>query len=256
MLRIHSDRFWFLAFAALSNALNSSGVARTRSISALALPLGSVGRPTGLDFGCLGISELLHDGGSDGCYGGCDGGNMQHRYVSLGIVWVVCFMRPRIDSVRTRMTVQVEDFNDAIPDRLPVERLGYRHTFNVRSCRSVQLVDDLAEVVDIVHVNPLIRQAFAERLIRAWIRPFHCERRRCHSLDTDNIFLYVRAVQPLPHKATSTHLERWTYRIQRVTRLSYPHAETGRLIRGVCPTRKTATCSPYSVFSSLHRFFT
>ena len=150
---------------------------------------------------------------------------------------------------------QVE--TSTMPSRVcTLNRLGYRHTFNVRSCRSVQLVDDLAEVVDIVHVNPLIRQAFAERLIRAWIRPFHCERRRCHSLDTDNIFLYVRAVQPLPHKATSTHLERWTYRIQRVTRLSYPHAETGRLIRGVCPTRKTATCSPYSVFSSLHRFFT
>src|SRR5258708_4675747 len=67
VLRIHSDRFCLLAFAALSNVRNSSVVARMRSISALAFPLGSLGRPTGFGLGWLGIvSVLLHYGGSNG----------------------------------------------------------------------------------------------------------------------------------------------------------------------------------------------
>jgi hypothetical protein len=49
-----------LAFAALSNARSSSGIARTRSISALALPFGSLGRPAFFGLGWLGIAKLLN----------------------------------------------------------------------------------------------------------------------------------------------------------------------------------------------------
>jgi len=49
------------------------------------------------------------------------------------------------------MAFEVEDFYDAIPDHLPLKGLGNGHTFYMRGCRSVQPMDDLAEVVYVIH---------------------------------------------------------------------------------------------------------
>lgn len=48
--RIHSETVWLLFFAAASTAVNSSGVIRTRSMMALASPLGNGGLPRLLGF--------------------------------------------------------------------------------------------------------------------------------------------------------------------------------------------------------------
>jgi len=55
-----SDTLRFVSFAVFSTRLRSSGVARTRSISALASPLASLGRPTGFGLDWLDIAELLN----------------------------------------------------------------------------------------------------------------------------------------------------------------------------------------------------
>ena len=63
VLRIHSDTVCFLVLADASIDRNSPGVTRMRSIAALALPLGSAGRPTFLGLGLAsGTCDLLHDG--------------------------------------------------------------------------------------------------------------------------------------------------------------------------------------------------
>jgi hypothetical protein len=76
VFRIHSDRFWLLAFAALSNAFSSSVVARMRNISALASPLASVGMTQVLWFeGERWLVDRESDGFGvgDGAAGGGDG---------------------------------------------------------------------------------------------------------------------------------------------------------------------------------------
>ena len=62
VVRIHSDAVWPLALAIFSIATRSSGVMRTRSMTAFAFPLGSGGRPAFLGFvGCFKASILLND---------------------------------------------------------------------------------------------------------------------------------------------------------------------------------------------------
>jgi hypothetical protein len=58
---MNSDLVCLLAFAAASIVRSSSAVTRMRSISPLALPLGSAGRPAFLGFACGIGSELLND---------------------------------------------------------------------------------------------------------------------------------------------------------------------------------------------------
>jgi hypothetical protein len=152
VLRTHSDRFCLLAFAALSNARNSSVVALMRSISAMAFPLGSLGRPTGLGLGCFGIgSELLNDCGSNSHEWGYGGVDVQHGNVPLWIIRVVRFVRPCVYPVGLGMAKQVEDFYDSLPYRLAFKYLMDVHTFTVRSLPTVKLVNDRPEYFDIVH---------------------------------------------------------------------------------------------------------
>jgi hypothetical protein len=61
VLRIQSDTVCLLAFALASTALDSAREMRTRSITALASPLASLGRPTFFGLGWLRILNLLHD---------------------------------------------------------------------------------------------------------------------------------------------------------------------------------------------------
>jgi hypothetical protein len=49
------------------------------------------------------------------------------------------------------MAVQVKYLYDSIPNSFTVEYLGNRHTFYVGGGRSVELVNDLSEIVYIVH---------------------------------------------------------------------------------------------------------
>jgi hypothetical protein len=62
----HSETFCLLAFAAASIAFRSSPVKRTGTILPFAVPFGSLGRPTFLDFFCCAkVSKLLYDCGSN-----------------------------------------------------------------------------------------------------------------------------------------------------------------------------------------------
>jgi hypothetical protein len=69
---------------------------RMGTIRPLASPLGSLGRPIFLGFG-WGIGfELLDDCGAYRAKGRCYQAAMKYGNVALGVVWVICIMRPRI----------------------------------------------------------------------------------------------------------------------------------------------------------------
>jgi hypothetical protein len=99
VLRIHSEIDCLLALAALAIDFRSSGAKRTGTILPFASPFGSLGRPI-LAFFCAKVLCLLHDCGSYRILSRFNGMKMEHRDVSNWFVWIVCLMRPRIDSVR------------------------------------------------------------------------------------------------------------------------------------------------------------
>jgi len=121
VLRIHSERDTFAAFAVISYERNSFGVDRTRTVAALAFPFGSAGRPTFLGLGIA--SKLLDDEGSYGCCRAYNGWNMKNGNVLYWLLRVACIVQPGIGRVRLRVTFQVKDFDDSIPNRLAVEYL-------------------------------------------------------------------------------------------------------------------------------------
>jgi hypothetical protein len=49
------------------------------------------------------------------------------------------------------MTVKIKNLDDSIPYGLPVEPLGYGHTFYMGSGGSVQFMNNLAEIVYVAH---------------------------------------------------------------------------------------------------------
>lgn len=51
------------------------------------------------------------------------------------VIWLIF---PRIDPGPFRMADEIEDFDDAFPNRFPFECLFHRHTFTVRGLRTVQ----------------------------------------------------------------------------------------------------------------------
>ena len=83
------------------------------------------------------------------------------------------------------MAYQVEDFDNALPNRLTVERLFHRHAFAVRSLRTVQLLNDGFEFPYLAHgfssfgfsgatsmvkVNPTIF-CKSDKAFRAFVNP-------------------------------------------------------------------------------------
>src|SRR5271166_3749797 len=109
---MNSDMVWLLAFAAVSIASNSTGVTRTRRVPALALPLGSGGRPAFLGFFCgFKASELLYDCRSDGICRRFDRSQVQNSDMMLGIGRIVCLVSPCVDCVRLGVLYKVEDLN-------------------------------------------------------------------------------------------------------------------------------------------------
>jgi len=91
----------------------------------------------------LGISDLLQDEGSDGGYGGYYRWNVQHRDVLGWLLGIARIVQPRIRCIRVGMVVKVKDFDYAIPYRFPFIDFLYRHTFTVRSFRTVEFVNNI-----------------------------------------------------------------------------------------------------------------
>lgn len=146
MLRIQAETVLLLACAAASIERISSGVRRTRSITALALPAGSGGRPGRLGFFAgFKASKLLYD-----CrpYRVCcrfDRPQVKNRNV------VVFRILPCVSYRCLWMANEIKNLNDAFPDRFPIECLFYGHTFTVRGFRTVQPVDYVSQFCDFVH---------------------------------------------------------------------------------------------------------
>lgn len=152
LLRIHSETVLPLAFAASSTVRYSAGVRRTRRYLALALPLGSGGRPGLLTFFFwLKASELLHDGGSDGGLRRYDWRDVQDGHVMLRIRRIAGIVRPSVYPVCLRMIPQTENFHDAIPYDLTPVPLRDRYAFNMRGTSLVQFVDHIAQLFDMGH---------------------------------------------------------------------------------------------------------
>ena len=131
MLRIHSETFMPFAVAAAAIRATSSALKRTGTIRPLASPLGIFGRPA--FFGLIGFGTvfvLLNDcslhGPSWRDYG-CD---VKHRHVALWFRGVISVVHPRVNPVCLRMPFQVEDFDNPIPNNLPLEPLRYRHALS------------------------------------------------------------------------------------------------------------------------------
>jgi hypothetical protein len=121
--------------------LNSYGVTRTRSVSALALPLGSAGRPTLLGLGWAGISILLYK-----CCLHCGlwrdrRGNMQHSHITARMPWIVRLMRPGIGSVCLGVALEVEDLNYPVPNGLTFPSLFYGDAFPIDGYPAVELLN-------------------------------------------------------------------------------------------------------------------
>ena len=151
VLRIHSETVCFRAFAVASIVRNVAGATRMRSISALALPLGSAGRPGFLGLGWVGIPDLLQDGALYcGLWRYCRG-YVQHGNASPWLLGVVRCVSPGVGSVRLGMAFQVEYFDHPIPNRLALKYLGHMHTLAVCGFSLVQLADHVCEFFYLGH---------------------------------------------------------------------------------------------------------
>jgi hypothetical protein len=106
-----------------------------------------------LGLGWPGIAKLLNDERADGGYGR-DGwwdvkdGNMSSRYRRI-----VRLMRPGIGCVGLGVAVEIEDFHNPIPHCLTLEDLFDGHTFTMSSLRTVETVNRLAKLVDIIDIH-------------------------------------------------------------------------------------------------------
>src|ERR1700683_3384411 len=91
----------------------------------LASPLGSFGRPTFLGFACGIDSELLNDERSYGSNRRQRRVNTKDRDGSERLPRIARIVQPCIRRVGLRMACEAKDFDDPIPNRLPVENLFY-----------------------------------------------------------------------------------------------------------------------------------
>jgi hypothetical protein len=92
VLRTHADTVCLLAFAAASTRFRSSRLNRTGTMLPLASLFASLGRPGFFGFGCLGTSQLLHDGNSDSGFRRYSLGNFENGYVTLWLPETVRFV--------------------------------------------------------------------------------------------------------------------------------------------------------------------
>jgi hypothetical protein len=137
VLLIHSDTVVLLAFAAAVIRFSKSGLKRTGTMRALAVPFAIFGRPTFLALGWLKVSKLLYDGGTYSQHSRCDQMAVKNRNVSPWILWVVGIVRPCVNSVCMRMPVQLKNLYDPFPNCLPLKTLFDGNAFDVRSIHAV-----------------------------------------------------------------------------------------------------------------------
>lgn len=136
-----------LAFAAASTRFRSSWLNRTGTMLPLASFFASLGRPGFLVlFGT--VLELLYDCGFYSRFGRYHGWDVKYGNVSFRVLWIVSLMDPSVNSVRSGMTVQVENLNNPIPNRLILKGFLYRHTFQVFWVSVMQMADHVLKFHD------------------------------------------------------------------------------------------------------------
>jgi len=74
--------------------------------------------------------------------------DVKYGNVLRGPSGVTRIVHPGINRIRLRMTVQVEDLNDAVPNGLPLKDLTHLYALPVRGFRSVHLSNNLAKFSD------------------------------------------------------------------------------------------------------------
>jgi hypothetical protein len=142
VLRTHSETVLLLALAAASTRFRSSGLNRTGTILPLAADFGSRGRPGFLALGCFGIAQLLHDGGSYGCFRGNGWGDIQDGYAAFRMLWIVCVVAPSVGVGSFGVSMQFKDFDYSFPNRLASESLFNGYAFDVRGVDAVEPMDN------------------------------------------------------------------------------------------------------------------
>jgi hypothetical protein len=101
-----------LALALAAIAFKSSPLKRTGTIRPIAVPFGSFGGPTFLDFFCCSkISKLLSDGSTHSGHCRIDWTYMQNCYMPSWVFGIVGIVRPRINHFGRGMPDQIENFD-------------------------------------------------------------------------------------------------------------------------------------------------
>jgi len=142
----------------------SEGLKRTGTIRPFASPLGSLGRPIfGLVALCT-IPILLND---CGLYGGLwrhHRWNVKHCNVAPWFRWIVGVMHPSVNSICLRVSFQPEDLNNPVPNYLPLKSLCYRDAFKMLGFPAVQMVDHVAQFLDMRHAAASTRSPTLKKL--------------------------------------------------------------------------------------------
>jgi hypothetical protein len=76
---------------------------------------------------------------------------------------VISVMRPSIGSVRRRMTLQIEDLHNALPNRLALKCLFHWHALDMRSVRSMQTADYVSQFLQVRHDAASTRSATLQK---------------------------------------------------------------------------------------------
>ena len=71
--------------------------------------------------------------------------------MALRMCRIVGMVHPRVNPVCLWVTLQEEDFDNSIPNRLALESLSNWDAFDVTGLRAVQMVDGLAKLLNVGH---------------------------------------------------------------------------------------------------------
>jgi len=137
-----------LALALAAIAFRSSAAKRTGTIRPFASPFGSFGRPA-LRLLFIHPSILINYCRFHGFLSRGNRPKVQDRYMPLWSLWILCFVRPRIDSFRSGMATQIEHFNYAFPYGHPFKYFFDRDAFDVGSLSTMKMPNYIAQLFEI-----------------------------------------------------------------------------------------------------------
>ncbi len=61
--------------------------------------------------------------------------------MALWMIGIICSVSPSVNPISLRVSLQTEDFNDAVPYRLSLERLYYGYALKVLGLCAVQMMN-------------------------------------------------------------------------------------------------------------------